>query len=228
MSVRLRIARLGVIGGAIFFGIKGDCLAWAEDGPPTPAVAAPVNDESNPYSVITGRNVFHLNPPPPPPAPDTGLPPALPEVYLSGFMRMGDILKVLMEVKTRNPEARGPELISYLTLAEGEKEGVVELVRVYLDQEKVDIINSGTPMTLSMKDNGVKGEAPSPPPPPLAASAAASRRPARQRPPLLRRDLRGHRLDPQPTGGAPGPDAAPADAAPGDGENASGTMPPTP
>ena len=28
------------------------------------------------------------------------------------------------------------------------------MVRVYPDQEKVDVINSGTPVTLSMKDNG--------------------------------------------------------------------------
>jgi hypothetical protein len=45
-------------------------------------------------------------------------------------------------------------LNSYLTLAEGESQGMVKLVRAYADQEKVDIINSGTLMTLSMKDNG--------------------------------------------------------------------------
>jgi hypothetical protein len=77
-------------------------------------------------------------------------------------MKMGDNLKVLLSVKVKSKDPKVPESISYLTLAEGEKgdagqtgkEVVEELVKVYADEEKVDIINSGTPLTLSMKDNG--------------------------------------------------------------------------
>lgn len=133
---------------------------------------------ANPYSVITSRNVFHLNPPPPPPAADKGPPPVLPKIFLSGFMWNGDKLSVLLVVKTPNPDLKSADLPSYLTLAEGAKDGAVELVKVYPEEGKVDILNSGTPMTLSMKDDGVTNDPALPP---------ASRPPVRYRPPLLRR-----------------------------------------
>jgi hypothetical protein len=65
-------------------------------------------------------------------------------------------------VKTENPDPHADKLSFYLTLSEGEKQGVgagdkrwtEELVKLDANQERVDILNSGTPMTLSMKDNG--------------------------------------------------------------------------
>ena len=81
---------------------------------------------------------------------------------LSGFAQTGNEWKVFLAVKTKNPDPKAAPSNSYLTLAEGDKREVasgenrfvVQMVRVYPDQEKVDIINSGTPVTLSMKDNG--------------------------------------------------------------------------
>lgn len=77
-------------------------------------------------------------------------------------MRTGTQWKVMLAVKTDNPDPHGQKLTSYLALAEGEKatvglgkyQAVVELVKLYAGQEKADIINSGAPITLSMKDNG--------------------------------------------------------------------------
>ena len=85
MSVRSTIAWGGIIAGAILPGIQWACLAATEEASPASAVAAPFNDDSNPYSVITGRNVFHLNPPPPPPSTQKEKPPELPKVMLSGL-----------------------------------------------------------------------------------------------------------------------------------------------
>jgi hypothetical protein len=154
-------------GLAILLGAQGVCPAGTEDPPPAAPVATALNDNSNPYSVISDRNVFHLNPIPPPPEPDKGPPPNLPVVLLSGFMKTGGILKVALAVKTENPDPHGQKLTDYLTLAEGDKQGVgsgnkqgvVELVRIYADQEKVDIINSGTPVTLTIKDDGLNSPA---------------------------------------------------------------------
>jgi hypothetical protein len=83
-------------------------------------------------------------------------------VILSGFVRTGNQWKALLAVKLQNPDPRGRELTYYLTLAEGEKktagsdekQAVVELVKARAEQEEADILNSGIPMTLSMKENG--------------------------------------------------------------------------
>jgi hypothetical protein len=77
-------------------------------------------------------------------------------------MRAGNQWKVMLSVNTENPDPHGQRVTSYLALAEGDKrtvgldtkQAVVELVRIYADQEKIDIINLGTPMTLSMKEDG--------------------------------------------------------------------------
>jgi hypothetical protein len=223
MSVRSTIAWGGIIAGAILPGIQWVCLAATEEASPASAVAAPFNDDSNPYSVITGRNVFHLNPLPPPAVPDKGPPPVLPKVYLSGFMWTGDKLEVLLVVKTQNPDPRAAEVSSYLTLGEGAKEGVVELVKVYAGQEKVDIINSGTPMTISMKDNGVIGDAQPPvtvgrPTPPMRRKPKLL---IRSNSKLLIRDDAGVPIrEPQRTDSPPR--AASAVAPPVDGDNSQG------
>jgi hypothetical protein len=171
MSIVSKMAWGGLLGGAILLGARGVCLGGKEDAPPAAAVAAGLDADASPYWVITQRNAFRLNPPPPPLEPAKPPPPHLPEVKLSGFMQAGKQWKVLLAVKTDNPDPHGQKLNYYLTLAEGDKKGVgagdkqgmVELVRLYADLEKVDIINSGTPVTLSMKDNGFESAAPSPP-----------------------------------------------------------------
>jgi hypothetical protein len=174
---------------------------------PTPNTAASA-DNSNPYAVITDKNVFRLNPPPPPPPKDNKPPPDLPQVKLSGFMETGDKLKVLLSVTLKTGDPKMPESTSYLTLAEGEKEGVgeegkevvEELVKVYADEEKIDLVNSGTPMTLSMKDNGYEAK-----PAPAAAPGGRGGTPA-----ILNRTIPTAVPQPlPPVGGQPAMGAAP-------------------
>ena len=162
MIVRAILTCCGIIGGATWLGIQAACLAAADDAPLATACVPATNDNSNPYSVIMERNAFRLNPPPPPPEPPKPPPPALPEVKLSGFMQTGNQWKVLLAVKVKAPDPKAASLNSYLALSEGAKERVtsgenqfvVEMVKIYADQQKAEIINSGTPETLSMKDDG--------------------------------------------------------------------------
>ena len=161
MSKRSAKTWAATLSGAILLEGQLLCLAGMEEASSAAPLAAVAADNSNPYAVISGRNVFHLNPPPPPPQPEKDTA-ALPLVLLSGFMRTGGESKALLAVKTQNPDPRAPELTSFVALAEGSKQGVgagdkrvvVELVKIYLEQEKVDIINSGTPLTLSLKEDG--------------------------------------------------------------------------
>jgi len=168
MSLGSKIKKGGMVGLAILLGIPRACFGGTEDPSAAAVVASAAEDDANPYSVIAKRNVFGLNPPPPAPEPDKGPPPVLPVVHLSGFMRKGDQWKALLAVEVENPDPHGHPLSCYLTLAEGDKKSVgsgakhaaVELVRAYAEQEKVDIINSGTAMTLSVKENGTESPAP--------------------------------------------------------------------
>jgi len=166
------MAWVGLLGGAFLLGAPGACFAATNEAPPTTAVAVATASDANanPYSVITERNPFRLNPPPPPPEPSKPPSPALPVVILSGFMRTGNQWKVLLSVKTENPDPHGQRITSYLALAEGDKQevgigdkkGTVELVEIHADQEKVEILNSGERNTLSMKDNGFENLASAP------------------------------------------------------------------
>lgn len=148
------------VGLAILFSVPGACLAEPQAISAATVVAPGPSEISNPYSVISERNVFRLNPPPPPPEPEKGPPPVLPEVLLNGFMRTGDQWMVLLSAKVDNPDVHGHPLIFYLTLAEGDKKTVgvgakqaeVQLVKAYADLGKIDIINAGTLMTLSKKE----------------------------------------------------------------------------
>jgi hypothetical protein len=105
--------------------------------------------ESNPYAVISDRNVFHLNPPPPPPPLDPPKPADVRTVMLSGFVGKGDSTHVLMAVLFK--DNKQPTL--YLNLTPGQRDHDVELLRIRLKQEEVDIVNDGTPMTLTAKSN---------------------------------------------------------------------------
>jgi hypothetical protein len=151
-------------------------------------------------------------------------------VILSGFMRTGNQWKVLLSVKVRNPDPRAAPLNSFLSMAEGEKEGVtsgenkfvVELVKLYPVQEKADIINSGTPVTLSMKDNGFEGQVPSSgaslrptPTPGESGVSAATPRFAKPPPGGFKGGMREERENPV-SGGSPPVGSAPS--------NTSGTL----
>jgi hypothetical protein len=106
------------------------------------------NAESNPYLIISRRNVFHLHAPPPP-APVADKSATLPEVMLTGFVETAHVTTVLLAKPAEEP-AKTP---TYLSLKAGERKDGVEVVRIRLQKEEVDIINSGTPMTLCLNSN---------------------------------------------------------------------------
>ena len=113
------------------------------------AAAEAVSAEANPYTVISDRNIFRLNPPPPPTNTDASKTADLPKVILTGFVGKGTLMKVLMAI----PPKDNKDPTFYLSLAPGEADHQVELVKIHLDKEEVEIINSGTPETLSVKSN---------------------------------------------------------------------------
>jgi hypothetical protein len=119
-----------------------------------PMAAAVPEDNSNPYAVISERNVFHLNPIPPPPAPETPKV-DLPVIKLSGFLRIGKTTHALFSYSPKEKK-EGP---IYYNLADGEKEGILEVVKIHEDKGEVEIIDSGTSLTLSLKNDTLEPKA---------------------------------------------------------------------
>jgi hypothetical protein len=111
------------------------------------------NGASNPYAIISDRNVFHLNPIPPEPVPE---PPKveLPVIKLSGFFKQGRQTKALFSSQPKDKK----DGTIYYNLSEGEKSGFLELVKIHYDQGEAEIVNSGTRMTLSFKDDSLGGK----------------------------------------------------------------------
>jgi hypothetical protein len=133
------------------FWVMG-CLVFVKSGASAPSVPFALDpaDASNPYALISERNIFHLNPIPPEPAPE--LPKVeLPVVKFSGFYRVGRVTKALL---CSLPKDKKEEPI-YYDLSEGEKEGFLEVVKIHYDKGEVDVVNSGTPMTLSLKEDSL-------------------------------------------------------------------------
>ena len=153
-------------------------------------------DDSNPYAVISDKNIFHLNPPPPLTPVVAPKPPDLQKVMLSGFQKIGDRMKVYMAVVAKDPKDT-----AYLALQTGEKERDVEVVKIRADKQEVDIINTGTPMTLTIASNGFA----------LTGGGGAGGKP--ERGPMPGPSLPGGRARMPLMPGAPPPGVAPAAAA---------------
>ena len=197
MIVRIKSTWACVLGCAGMTGLAG--IVAAADH----ALA-----DVNPYSVISDRNVFHLNPPPPPPPPPEPKPLDLPKVMLTAFVGKGSALKVYLAI----PPREAKESIFYTGgMVANQKEHDVELVKINYDKKdpvSVDILNSGTAQTLTLKSNTYLSSATSPAP---AKGGGAPGMPA------------GIGLRHQPPGTPPPnfpPPAAPAAAAPNGGSSA--------
>jgi hypothetical protein len=115
------------------------------------AQAAVAPAEASPYLGIPRSNVFRLRAPPPPVR--EALPP-LPRITLIGITTM-DGKRVLLKVQ---PPAKPGERLqeqSYI-LAEGQRAGDVEVLRIDELTGGVAVRNSGVPMLLTFANDGPK------------------------------------------------------------------------
>lgn len=133
--------------------------------------------QENPYQSILARNVFGLKSPPLPPDPESLKPPP-PKILLTGITTIPSRLAFLKgppaAPKPGEPPAKGDKC--YI-LAEGEREGDLEVVRIDEKAGSVEVINSGTRMTLTFEKDGPK-LASSAPPGTAALSGPAAGNPA--------------------------------------------------
>jgi hypothetical protein len=106
------------------------------------------------YQVIIDRNAFGLKPPPPIGTIQTNQPPPPVNIKLTGITRDFAGVKAWMVIpaqpgpgKTSNPQ--------YLTIPEHEKQGDIEVLEINEKEGTVKILNTGTPVELNFKENGM-------------------------------------------------------------------------
>ncbi len=124
-------------------------------------VAAP-SPSTNDYRGISSRNMFGLKPAQPtvvePPTPP------LPKVILTGVITaiLGNDRALLKEQIAPAGTGGAAREVSMI-LAEGQREGDIEVVEIDEQAETVRITNCGTPMTLTVEKDGAKLPATRPP-----------------------------------------------------------------
>lgn len=135
----------GGVAGALLLGLA-PVLCAAEPG----KTASGSKADDNPYAVIGERNIFHLNPIPPPPEPEKPKP-DLPDVKITGIIKIGDQTKAMFMCQPKDKKKEP----AYFSLAEGEKgsknSDELELVKIHPSEDGVDVIINGTAVTLSME-----------------------------------------------------------------------------
>jgi hypothetical protein len=131
-------------------------------------------DDTNPYLTIVDRNAFRLSPPPPPPAPPEAPPPELPTVIFSGTVTIGNETKAIFAIKQNAPKGgpRGakpeaPAETTFISLKINETGGPVQLLKISPAGDEVELLNSGTKVTMNLKDNGYNKLAPAAPAGPI-------------------------------------------------------------
>ncbi|HEX5220534.1 MAG TPA: hypothetical protein VFZ59_13270 [Verrucomicrobiae bacterium] len=149
-------------------------------------VSATAVTPDNPYSGIVERNSFGLKPPVNPA--DLVKPPApvVADIKLQGITTILGRKQVLMKVKVpaKPPE---PARDESLVVAEGDREGEIEVIEINPLEETVKVNNAGTILALNMKDHSEKpspGAVPAPGalPGALPAVPSATGNPALLRP----------------------------------------------
>ena len=109
------------------------------------------DNDVNPYAIISSRNVFRLNAVPlPSPEPEVSKADA-PAIKITGIIRIGDVARALFVIQPKDSKTSP----TYFDLAAGERDGILEVVQINPEARKVDIINSGMPMTLTVKDDSL-------------------------------------------------------------------------
>ncbi len=136
------------------------------------------------YQTIVDRNPFGLNPPPPPPPLETvsNTPPA--NIKITGFATIFGKKRAFFVIQPKDAK----EMPQYINLAEGEREGVLEIVNIAEENGEARIKNAGVEMVLSLQNNGMNPakiapgvtQAPVPQPPPAPVVVGGSPQAAAQ------------------------------------------------
>lgn len=130
----------------------------------TAANAATSDSSGSPYQGVVERNVFGLKPPPPPPDPEATKPPP-PKIFLQGITTFGGTKRALLKAQMPAKPGEPPKAEqSSFILAEGQREGDIEVLEIDAKEGTVKVNDFGTITTLDFKHNGIQQTAAAPGP----------------------------------------------------------------
>ena len=122
----------------------------------TAANAATSDSTGSPYQGVVERNVFGLKPPPSPPDPEATKPPP-PKIFLQGITTFGGIKRALLKAQMPAKPGEPPKADqSSFILAEGQRDGDIEVLEIDAKEGTVKVNDFGTITTLDFEHNGIK------------------------------------------------------------------------
>ena len=153
--------------------------AAEDDDLSQPSGDNPTPRDTSPYGMIVSRNAFRLSSPPPPPPPPTNdtVAAAAGGLKLTGFFKLGSSPVHALFVNVPS----NPTNTVYYNLTEGERDGVLELIKINEAEESAEVIHAGTRATVMLKDSkpatmGGPGGPGQPPPGVIRSGAPAPMR----------------------------------------------------
>jgi hypothetical protein len=135
----------------------------------TAASAVTAESPANPYQDILVRNVFSLKAPPPPVDPNEPPKPQALKITLNGIITLGTKRALMKTPPPAGAPKPGdpPKTEQSYILAEGERQGDIEVLEINEKLGSVKVNNAGTIATLTFEKDGPKGSpAGAAPPPP--------------------------------------------------------------
>lgn len=141
----------------------GKALVWTLVGIATGTVVYGITPDlsANPFQNITLANVFRLQPPPAEPAPPVKPNPPLPPIALTGirdgYGKMQALIQVVLPAVPPNPAKT-----TYLTLAQGERDGEIQVLKIDVKAGTVEVKLFGTVTNLCLNSNAPTAPAPVP------------------------------------------------------------------
>jgi len=111
-------------------------------------------DSANPYQGIVDRNVFGLKPPPVAPRPEDNKPPP-PKITLTGITTILGNKRALMNVAMPAKPPDPAKQKSFI-LAEGQRDGDIEVLEIDETSGTVKVDDFGTVMVLDINKDGAK------------------------------------------------------------------------
>jgi hypothetical protein len=122
----------------------------------------------NLYEEITARNVFGLKPPAPPPPAVATAPPV--DLTLTGITTFGR-KRALINVATGGAKTNAPAHVQSVVLAEGQRDGPVEVLHIDPKAHTVEVNDGGKDLMLGFAPGRQMPIAAASPPPPTPTTA---------------------------------------------------------
>ncbi len=148
MSMKPGLKQLCLFAGSLALAAGACSVAAATTGDRQTTVL------DNPFNPIVERNVFDLHDPPPPPEPkSTNAPP--PNIHLTGISTILGKKQAYFMLQSAPEQGKPAAQDKYMTLSEGQRQDMLEVLEINPKSKLVKISNSGNISTITFETNKI-------------------------------------------------------------------------